>query len=80
MVQFDKLEVGQKVYYQPEHYKEKGMFENGMVRYIPDHVNDAVFVVYNCNNDWDNFKAYTAALTNIRDLHNGWLNKTTSND
>ncbi len=68
------LKVGDKVYYQPLHYKEepKEKWENGMVKEIPDHTNTAVRVVYNCEGNWDNFKDYTGCLTNIRDLYLGW--------
>jgi len=31
-----------------------------------------VFVVYNCNNDWENYKNYTAVRTRISDLTIGW--------
>lgn len=29
---------------------------------------ETVFVVYNCNNDWDNFQNYTASGTSPKDL------------
>lgn len=66
-----KLKIGDKVYYQPEHYHDD-QWENGMVKEIPDHTNEAIRVVYNCSGDWDNFKNYTSALTNLRDLKIGW--------
>lgn len=65
-----KLKVGDKVYYQPDHYSED-KWENGMVKEIPDFP-DHVRVVYNCAGDWNNFKNYTSALTHIRDLKLGW--------
>lgn len=65
-----KLRVGDKVYYQPEHYSENE-WENGMVKEIPDFP-DHVRVVYNCAGEWNNFKNYTSALTHIRDLKLGW--------
>lgn len=67
-----ELKIGQKVHYQPEHYKEEDKWENGMVKEIPDHTTTAVRVVYNCAGEWDNFKNYTSALTNLRDLKLGW--------
>lgn len=72
MIDISKLKIGDKVCYQPEHYKEDDRFENGMVKEIPDFTNDAIRVVYNCGGDWDNFKNYTSALTDIRDLTLGW--------
>ena len=66
-----KLKVGDKVYYQPSHYP-KNQWENGIIKEIPDHTFDSVRVVYNCGGDWNNYKEYTSALTNLRDLHLGW--------
>ena len=71
MIDISKLKIGDKVHYQPEHYREDEC-ENGMIKEIPNHTNDAVFVVYNCAGNWDNFKDYTSALTNIEDLKLGW--------
>jgi len=65
------LKAGDRVYYQPEHYGTK--FENGIVKEIPEHTKDSVRVVYNCGGDWGNYKNYTSALTNLRDLKKGWL-------
>jgi hypothetical protein len=65
------LKVGDKVHYQPEHYGND-RWENGMVKEIRDYVHDSVWVVYNCANNWERFKDYTSAKTNLRDLKNGW--------
>ena len=84
MVDITKLKVGDKVYYQPEHYKnilvldnttEESVtekWENGLVKEIPDWSTDSVRVVYNCCGDWNNYKNYTSALTNVSDLYLGW--------
>lgn len=84
MVNTAKLKVGDKVYYQPEHYKNilvldntteetvTEKWENGLVKEIPDWSTDSVRVVYNCCGDWNNYKDYTSALTNISDLYLGW--------
>ncbi len=84
MVDIAKLKVGDKVYYQPEHYKNilvldntteetvTEKWENGLVKEIPDWSTDSVRVVYNCCGDWNNYKDYTSALTNISDLYLGW--------
>lgn len=74
MIDISKLSVGQRVYYQPAHYKE-GEFENGLIKEIPEHTTEAVRVVYNCNGDWNNYKNYTSALTRIKDLKLGWKHK-----
>jgi len=82
-----KLKVGDKVHYQPQHYigvpiigpdgEEKivNKYENGIVKEVPEHTVTAVRVVYNCGGDWSNFKDYTSALTDIRDLNLGWCHE-----
>tara|TARA_R110000796_G_scaffold134390_1_gene250169 strand:- start:383 stop:610 length:228 start_codon:yes stop_codon:yes gene_type:complete len=72
MINIETLKIGDKVCYQPDHYKEEGEYENGMVKEIPEHINTSIRVVYNCAGEWDNFKNYTSALTSIRDLTLGW--------
>ena len=64
--------VGDKVHYQPEHYKPN-KFENGIVKEIREDMPHAVFVVYNCAGNWAEYKNYTGCRTNIRDLKEGWL-------
>jgi len=71
-IDISKLKIGDKVCYQPEHYKKNGEYENGMIKEIPEHTTKSVRVVYNCGGDWENFKNYTSALTNLRDLLSGW--------
>lgn len=66
-----KLKIGDKVHYQPDYYGEN-RWENGIIKEVPEWSNDSVRVVYNCLGDWDNYKDYTSALTNIRDLKLGW--------
>ena len=59
---------GQKVHY----CSRVGQNENGVVKTQCD---DGVhyFVVYNCNEDWDNYQNYTAARTHVSDLEGGWI-------
>lgn len=71
MIDISKMKVGDKVYYQPSHY-QPDKWENGMVKEIPEHSLNSIRVVYNCNEDWKNFRNYTSALTNISDLKLGW--------
>lgn len=59
------LKPGDKVTYLTNYKKEKGI-----VKSISD--NDNTFVVYNCNDDWDNYSDYTAARTRNQDLTKGW--------
>ena len=68
LINIADLKIGQKVCYCPSHCKP----ENGMVKEIPDHTNDSIRVVYNCAGNWNDFKNYTSALTNLRDLELGW--------
>ena len=71
MINISNLKIGDKVYYQPYHFS-KDEYENGIVKEIPDHTTEAIRVVYNCAGNWNNFKDYTSALTNIIDLSLGW--------
>lgn len=64
------IREGEKVHYKPEH--DKNEYENGIIKTIPHASLDSVFVVYNCNDDWDNYRHYTAQFTNIKDLYLGW--------
>lgn len=72
MINIGNVNIGDKVCYQPEYLKELGKFENGIIKEIPEHSLDSVRVVYNCAGDWKNYKEYTSALTNCRDLELGW--------
>ena len=71
MIDISKLKIGDKVYYQPSHFRENE-YENGMVKEIPDFTNTSIRVVYNCVGNWDDFRNYTSTLTNIEDLKLGW--------
>lgn len=79
----NNFEPGDKVTYVTDY----GRMENGIVKVtarqnllnqsitdeqMPDDVDESVFVVYNCGGDWDNYKNYTSAKTNVRDLLHGW--------
>lgn len=58
--------VGDKVTYSTSYKKEYGI-----VKRIADEDNS--FVVYNCDNNWDDFENYTAARTSNKDLILGWV-------
>lgn len=60
-----RFHVGDKVTYEA-HFKS----ERGIVKSICDE--EHVFVVYHCNDDWDNYKDYTGARTNVSSLMPGW--------
>ena len=59
------LKKGDKVTYHSFEKREKGI-----VKSISDEKH--VFVVYHCNNEWDNYENYTATRTCIDDLTKGW--------
>ena len=67
-IEMNDIKVGDKVYYQPQH-NPPDEWEKGIVKGIG---RDSVFVVYNCNDDWENYQNYTGALTSPRDLYFGW--------
>lgn len=68
----DKVKVGDKVHYQPSHYTAD-RWENGIVKEVPEHSLTSVRVVYHvAQGDWENYKEYTSAMTDCRDLHLGW--------
>lgn len=64
------VKVGDKVHYVS--YHDSTQHENGVVKTIRDDVDSAVWVVYHCGGDWDNFMNYTGARTNLADLTPGW--------
>lgn len=70
MNQTEIFEPGQTVHYQPEHYKNEGRWENGIVKSVAQ--NGGVFIVYNCGGNWDEYMNYTAVNTNPGDLKPGW--------
>ena len=71
MIDIAKLRIGDNVHYQTDHYS-KSEWENGMVKEIREGRLDGVWVVYNCDDNWNRYTEYTGALTNLRDLHIGW--------
>lgn len=60
--------VGDKVTYITSHSVEEGMVKSKSSAGF-------VFVVYNCNNDWENYTNYTAARTDVSDLVKGWISE-----
>lgn len=62
----EDLYVGQSVTYSPGHGKK----EKGIIKGFASNGNP--FVVYNCGEEWDNYRNYTGANTNPRDLIDGW--------
>lgn len=65
-----QLKPGDKVTYYA-HLKAK--YEHGVVKSLHPTNDQAVFVVYKCEGNWNRYLDYTAALTNIDSLEPGWL-------
>ena len=61
------IKVGSKV-----HYSKNGKKENGIVKTIRK---NTTFVVYKCNEDWENYTDYTGVNTNLSDLTYGWVDE-----
>jgi hypothetical protein len=72
IMQLDAFRPGTKVMYAPEHAGcDMSQWEKGIVKdYGPKAGN--YFVVYHCGGDWDNYRNFTAALTDVSDLRLGW--------
>ena len=62
------LNIGDKVYYTAPH----GTKENGIIKSVSGR---NVFVVYNCDDQWDKFMDYTGCATNPEDLTVGWTDE-----
>ena len=65
-----ELNVGDKVHYRNTF--DKNYFENGIVKTIPEIFDNYVWVVYHCDNKWDEYHKYTGVRTCIDDLNIGW--------
>ena len=62
-----KIKKGDIVTYSPF----SGNKQYGKVKSICDDPGFA-FVVFSCNDDWDNYEQYTGQKTNIKNLTKGW--------
>ena len=71
ILSINSLQVGDKVHYQPEHYGVS-KYENGIIKEIRKDVQNAVWVVYNCESHWNKYQDYTSAKTNLLDIKLGW--------
>ena len=69
MIDLNSIKIGTKVHYKPSYFPEYH-YQNGIIKEIVNE--NEVRVVYNCNNEWNNFMDYTSQLTNIKDLYLGW--------
>lgn len=65
-----RLKNGDKVHYTAPH----GAKENGIIKSISDDGDmKLAFVVYHCDDDWENYENYTGAATELDSLTIGWM-------
>lgn len=64
------MKEGDYVHYAPGYGKK----ENGRIKSIKEDGTGA-FVVYHCAGEWERYKDYTGALTDLSDLHMGWVDE-----
>lgn len=57
-----------KVHYVSHNKKENGIVLRAATKY-------SVYVVYNCDGNWNNYMNYTARLTVLCDLELGWVDE-----
>jgi hypothetical protein len=67
IIQSKDFKIGQKVHYISN---DGQTITNGLVTSVD---RNYIFVVYNCNEDWINYKKYTSEKTPINNLHIGWI-------
>ena len=53
-------------------YVKNKTIEHGIIKVFSEDGRFA-FVVYHCNNDWDNYKNYTGQMTAVSNLKPGWI-------
>ena len=63
----DVLSEGSKVTYLKGRTKEHGIIKV----FSPE--GRHAFVVFHCNNDWENYKDYTGQMSAVKDLKPGWI-------
>lgn len=65
------MKAGYKVTYVPDH----GNIQWGIIKEMHP-TEKFAWVVYHCNDDWDDYENYTGQLTNLKNLKRGWITKT----
>jgi hypothetical protein len=69
------MNVGDHVHYTPFKDCDPLLIENGIIKSIDQLSVGFVRVVYKCGGNWDNYMDYTGALTDVRGLKEGWVEK-----
>lgn len=70
-----ELKIGDKVHYIPFKNCDSSAYENGLVKDIEQQNLGFVRIVYHCAGDWENFKRYSSARTEIEHLREGWSSR-----
>ena len=66
-------EIGDLVTYIPFEGCSEELYQNGKVKSIGS--DGHYFVVFHCNNEWDNYADYTGQLTDGKQLIKGWIDE-----
>lgn len=69
------LKVGDRVTYCPDHLKKKD-WQFGVIKEVtkaPRFAEKYVYVVFNCDGNWRNYRHYTGVRTPVEDLVKGWV-------
>jgi len=77
MMQYDdehfKIEKPELMEGDPVHViTPQGRKQNGIIKGFHNLNKEFAFVVYSCDNNWDNYKDYTGQLTDVKALKPGW--------
>lgn len=65
----EDVKTGIKVHYT----SDEGVIENGIIKSF-EKSKRLIYVVYNCDNEWERYYDYTGSMTYIDDLTLGWVN------
>lgn len=70
-----KPKMGELVHYVPFEGCNVERILNGRIKIVPDDYEGSVRVIFHCNEEWNNMVNYTSALTNVKQLRQGWITK-----
>lgn len=72
MIKITDLAEGMQVTYIPFEGCDPSLYEHGVIKALSPK-KGYVFVVFHCNNDWDNYDDYTSQSTSLDNLVEGWI-------
>jgi hypothetical protein len=67
------MQKGDLVTYIPFPEAPKSKWVQGKVKSVHPNTNDILFVVFRCNDEWDDYEKYTSQATNLKNLKPGWI-------